>query len=53
MEPKESTSTRHFRISLAKSSFRILAGVALCMELPVFTGVLLILAEALGIWEEL
>jgi hypothetical protein len=49
-------SKGHFYVSLAKSAVRIAAGVALCLTLsPMlwYAGVLLILAEVLGIVEEL
>jgi hypothetical protein len=47
---------KHKYISFAKSAVRILAGVALCLTLtPLlwYAGALLILAEILGILEEL
>lgn len=43
----------HLRISIAKSIIRIAAGVALINGSLVLTGVALIVAEALGIVEEL
>ena len=55
IQPKD-TSKGHFYVSLAKSSVRIAAGVALCLTLtPLlwYAGALLILAEVLGIVEEL
>jgi hypothetical protein len=42
----------HLRWSLAKSSFRILAGAVLIGGYVVLAGVLLIVAELLGIAEE-
>ena len=44
---------KHLYISLAKSAIRIVAGVTLVLGMPVYAGVLLITAEALGILEEL
>lgn len=44
---------KHQYISFVKSGFRILAGVTLCFGEVVTAGVLLIVAEALGIAEEL
>jgi hypothetical protein len=55
IQPKD-TSRGHFYVSLAKSAVRIAAGVALCLTLtPLlwYAGALLILAEGLGIVEEL
>jgi hypothetical protein len=55
IQPKD-TSRGHFYVSLAKSAVRIAAGVALCLTLtPLlwYAGALLILAEVLGIVEEL
>jgi hypothetical protein len=43
----------HFVVSIAKSILRLLAGGFLIAELFVSAGVLLILAEVLGIVEEL
>lgn len=42
----------HLRWSLAKSSFRILAGAVLVGQYVVMAGLLLIVAEILGIVEE-
>jgi hypothetical protein len=44
---------KHQYISFVKSGFRILAGITLCFGEFVIAGVLLIVAEALGIVEEL
>jgi hypothetical protein len=52
MQEKESKTNWHFRISLIKSVIRIMAGVSLFNEQPVFAGLLLIIAEILGIVEE-
>jgi len=45
--------TKHKYISFVKSGFRILAGGALCFGEFTIAGVLLIVAELLGIAEEL
>ena len=55
IQPKD-TSEGHFYVSLAKSAVRIAAGVSLCLTMtPLlwYAGALLILAEVLGIVEEL
>lgn len=52
IQPKD-TSKGHFYVSLVKSGFRIGAGIALVRGQLVTAGVLLILAEVLGIVEEL
>jgi hypothetical protein len=52
IQPKD-TSKGHFYVSLAKSAIRIAAGVALIIGAFVLTGALIILAEILGIVEEL
>jgi hypothetical protein len=43
----------HLILSLCKSSLRLLAGAALCFGMYYEAGVAFILAEALGIAEEL
>ena len=53
MEQKESKSKKHFVISLIKSGFRIGAGITLFTGNLSGAGVLLIIAEVLGIAEEL
>jgi len=53
MQPKESKSNRHFTISLIKSAIRIAAGVNLAINNIWYAGILLIIAEILGILEEL
>ncbi len=53
MQPKESNSSTHFYISLVKSGFRIGAGITLCLGDLMSAGGLLIIAEALGIAEEI
>jgi hypothetical protein len=52
-EIKHPDAVWHLRISLAKSLIRIVAGGALCMGELFVAGSLLILAEILGIGEEL
>ena len=52
VQPKD-TSRGHFYVSIVKSAVRIAAGVALIMGAFVVTGALIILAEILGIVEEL
>jgi hypothetical protein len=52
IQPKD-TSKGHFYVSLAKSGLRILAGANLMFGHFYIAGLLLILAEVLGIVEEL
>jgi hypothetical protein len=52
IQPKD-TSKGHFYVSLAKSLIRILAGIAFIYGSMYAGGVLLVLAEMLGIAEEL
>jgi hypothetical protein len=52
IQPKD-TSKGHFYVSILKSAVRIAAGAALIMGSLVICGALLILAEILGIVEEL
>jgi hypothetical protein len=52
IQPRD-PSDGHFFVSLAKSAIRILAGVALIYGSLVICGALLIVAEVLGIVEEL
>ena len=52
IQPKD-PSKGHFYVSIAKSAVRIAAGVALIMGAFIVTGWLIILAEILGIVEEL
>jgi len=52
IQPKD-TSKGHFYVSIVKSAVRIGAGTALIMGSFVLTGWLLILAEILGIVEEI
>jgi hypothetical protein len=53
MQPKESNSKTHFWISLVKSGFRMGAGLTLFIGDYMSAGVLLIIAEALGVAEEI
>lgn len=53
MQEKESHTNWHFRISIVKSVLRIIAGAALMSEHIVTAGCFLIVAEILGIVEEL
>lgn len=53
MQPKESNTSTHFWISLVKSGFRIGAGITLCLGDLISAGALLIIAEGLGIAEEI
>ena len=52
IQPKD-TSRGHFYVSLAKSALRIIAGLALTQGLLSEAGAFLILAEVLGVVEEL
>ena len=53
MEPKESKSNRHFTISILKSGVRMFAGIVLATGGITLAGILLIIAEILGIAEEI
>ena len=53
MQQKESKTNWHFRISLAKSAIRIVAGAMLVIENLYIAGLSLVVAELLGIVEEL
>jgi uncharacterized membrane protein YphA (DoxX/SURF4 family) len=53
MQVKESKTNWHFRISVAKSILRIVAGIALLNGLLIPSGAFFIVAEILGIIEEL
>ena len=53
MQPKESKSNRHFNISMVKSGIRITAFTMLAFNHLWMAGVTLIMAEMLGIAEEL
>ena len=53
MQEKESKTNWHFRISMFKSVLRIIAGTALMFGYIATGGCFLIVAEILGIIEEL
>jgi hypothetical protein len=53
MQVKESKTNWHFRISIVKSILRIVAGIALCNGLLIPSGAFFVVAEVLGIIEEL
>ena len=53
MQPKESHTNWHFWTSLIKSGFRFGAGFALIFDKLPLAGALLIMAEILGIAEEM
>lgn len=53
MQPKESKTNWHFYLSMAKSGLRIVAGVALMFQDFELCGLFFIIAETLGIAEEL
>jgi len=53
MQQKESKTNWHFRISVSKSYLRIMAGITLIRGELLITGILFIIAEILGIVEEL
>jgi hypothetical protein len=53
IEYKHPDPIKHKYISFAKSGIRIAAGVALCYNMLWYAGSLLILAEILGIVEEM
>ena len=50
---RQDPDTFHFRVSIAKSALRILAGVSFLLWAVPLAGVLLIAAEVLGVVEEL
>ena len=52
IQPKD-TSKGHFYVSLAKSAIRVVAGLALTQGMPLTAGSLIIIAEVLGVVEEL
>lgn len=52
VEPKESTSNKHFIFSILKSIIRIIGFLFLCNNKSILAGLILILAEFLGILEE-
>jgi hypothetical protein len=53
MQPKESNSSRHFRISMLKSGIRMIGYACLVAQSFMAAGLLLGIAEILGIVEEL
>ena len=52
-EYKQPDAEKHLKISLIKSTFRVLAGVALICNFTVICGLFIIISEALGVAEEL
>lgn len=50
---RQDEDTFHFRVSVAKSALRIVAGLALMSTFFFLAGALLIAAEVLGIVEEI
>lgn len=50
---KQPDPRMHFLVSMAKSGLRIIAGVCLMSGAIVSAGILLILAEVLGVIEEI
>ena len=52
-QPKESKTSKHFKISLFKSGVRMFGCVALIAGSLVYAGCLLFIAECLGVIEEL
>ena len=53
MQEKESKTSWHFKISIVKSILRIVAGTALIFSNFIAAGSFLVVAEILGILEEL
>ena len=53
MQPKESNSSRHFKISMLKSGIRMIGYACLVAQNFMIAGLLLGIAEILGIVEEL
>jgi hypothetical protein len=53
MEQKESKSSKHFNISMVKSAVRIAAYTMLAFNYLWMAGLVLIMAEGLGVAEEL
>ena len=53
MEQKESKTNKHFWISMIKSGVRVFAGIALAYSSYGMAGCLFVVAEILGIIEEL
>lgn len=53
MQDKQSKTNTHFLISLIKSAFRIVGCAALCVNSYLLGGILFLIAEILGILEEI
>jgi hypothetical protein len=53
MQPKESNSSKHFRISMLKSGIRMIGYACLVAQSFMAAGLLLGIAEILGIAEEI
>jgi hypothetical protein len=53
MQEKESKTSKHFWISMIKSGIRVFAGIALAYGTYGIAGCLFVVAEILGIIEEL
>jgi hypothetical protein len=53
MQPKESNSSKHFRISMLKSGIRMIGYACLVAQSFMAAGLLLGIAEILGIAEEM
>lgn len=53
MQPKESKTNTHFWISLVKSGFRFGAGIQLILGNIISAGILFVVAEILGVAEEI
>jgi hypothetical protein len=53
MQPKESNSSKHFRISVLKSGIRMFACAALMYSSFFTAGCLFFIAECFGVIEEL
>lgn len=52
-EPKMVDPMKHFKFSMVKSMFRIIAGMSLAFHMFMLAGLLFIIAEIFGIIEEL
>ena len=52
MQPKESKTNKHFRVSMFKSGIRMLGCASLILGDMITAGSLLFIAECLGIVEE-
>lgn len=49
----QNSSLTHYNVSMAKSALRVLAGVSLVFSSLIIAGLLLIVAELLGVVEEI